>query len=431
VLFLIFPFSLIYFGSRNIVSSIRTLSDAMRSLGNGHLETRVSVASHAIELETLALGINDMAAQLQQENEILLQRTERLTEAQRIAHLGNWEWDIVNNTLNWSDEIFRIFGLEPQQFKVTYDIFLQAVHPEDRQSVEDGVREALEQRRPYSVDHRILRPDGSLRYVHEQGEVSRNDNGQPIKMLGTVLDITAHKLAEETIRKLNEELEEKVRQRTRQLLEAQEALVRKEKLAVLGQVAGSVGHELRNPMGVMSNAVYFLQTVLGDKTDDVVKEYLDIIKNEIAGSERIVSDLLDSVRTRPPNPETVGVREIIELTLRGDAQQIHQVLRNLISNGAEAMPDGGTLDIRARADAVGKTVTISVSDSGVGMSPEQLGKLFQPLYTTKARGIGLGLVVVKNLTEVNGGTVEVKSKLGEGTTFSITLPSENSPAPTA
>ena len=84
---------------------------------------------------------------------------------------------------------------------------------------------------------------------------------------------------------------------------------------MLGQVAGSVGHELRNPLGVMSNAVYFLQTVLGDKTDDVVREYLDIIKNEIAGSERIVSDLLDSVRTRPPNLETVGVQEIIELTL--------------------------------------------------------------------------------------------------------------------
>ena len=196
VLFLMFPFSLIYFGSRNIISSISRLSDAMRALGNGHLETRVSVASHAIELETLALGINDMAAKLQQENEILLQRTDRLTEAQRIAHLGNWEWDIVNNTLSWSDEIYRIFGLEPQQVKVTYDLFLRAVHPEDRQSVDDGVRAALEQGRPYSIDHRILLPDGSLRYVHEQGELSRDDNGRPIKMVGTVLDITAHKLAE-------------------------------------------------------------------------------------------------------------------------------------------------------------------------------------------------------------------------------------------
>ncbi len=453
VLFLIFPLSLIYFGSRNIISSIRGLSDAMRALGNGHLETRVSVASHAIELETLSLGINDMAAKLQRENEILLQRTDKLTEAQRIAHLGNWEWDIVNNTLNWSDEIFRIFGMEPQQVKVTYDVFLQAVHPEDRQSVQEGVREALEQRRPYSVDHRILLPDGSLRYVHEQGEVSRNDDGQPIKMLGTVLDITAHKLAEETIRKLNEELEEKVRERTRQLEEAQEALVRKEKLAMLGQIAGGVGHELRNPLGVMSNAVYFLQTVLGDKADDAVKEYLTIIQNEIAGSERIVAYLMDAVRTKPPSPGLVGVRELVTLALsrftpppavqvrvdipdqlpplRVDAEQIHQILRNLISNGVEAMPNGGKLDIRARVGADGQRIVIGVSDSGVGMSPEQMEKLFQPMYTTKARGIGLGLVVVKNLTEVNGGTVEIQSRLGGGSTFSITLPSENLSAQTA
>jgi signal transduction histidine kinase len=219
--------------------------------------------------------------------------------------------------------------------------------------------------------------------------------------------------------------------------------VRKEKLAVLGQVAGSVGHELRNPLGVMSNAVYFLQTVLAD-ADDSVKDYLNIIKVEIAGSERIVSDLLDSVRTRPPHPEAVGVRELFEQTLdklnipstvtvkrdipetlpplRVDAMQIAQVLRNLISNGIEAMPEGGTLEIRAVENRQGGTVTVSVRDSGIGMTPEQLGKLFQPLFTTKARGIGLGLVVVKNLTQANGGIIEVQSETGKGTLFTVTLP---------
>jgi signal transduction histidine kinase len=242
---------------------------------------------------------------------------------------------------------------------------------------------------------------------------------------------------------LNEELDQKVRERTRQLLEAQDELVRKEKLAVLGQVAGSVGHELRNPLGVMSNAVYFLQTVLAD-ADDSIKEYLNIIKNEITGSERIVSDLLDSVRIKPPNPEAVSVAELIEQSLRKcsvpssvtvkldvpatlpplrvDALQIHQVLRNLISNGIEAMPQGGTLEIRAVADEDAENVTVSVRDSGVGMAPEQLGKLFQPLFTTKARGIGLGLVVVKNLTEANGGRVEVQSEPGKGSEFRVILP---------
>jgi PAS domain S-box-containing protein len=443
VLFLVFPFGLIYAGSRNIVSPISKLSEAVRALGDGRLETRASVSTRITELETLTRGINDMAAKLQQENDILLQRTDKLTEAQRIAHLGNWEWDIVNNTLIWSDEIYHIFGLSPQQVNVTYDAFLQAVHPEDRQSVMDCAREALEQGHPYSMDHRILLPDGSLRYVHEQGEVSRNDDGQPVKMVGTVLDITVHKLAEETIRKLNDELETKVQKRTKQLLEAQEEMVRKEKLAVLGQVAGSVGHELRNPLGVMNNAVYFLQAVLTD-ADDSVKEYLNIIKSEIASSERIVSDLLDSVRTKPPHPEVVGLAELIDQTLCkstippsvtvkldipellpplwGDAMQIHQVLRNLISNGVEAMPEGGTLEIRAVADEAAKNVAIGVRDSGIGMTAEQVGKLFQPLYTTKARGIGLGLVVVRNLTQANGGTVEVRSEQGKGSLFLVSLP---------
>ena len=197
----------------------------------------------------------------------------------------------------------------------------------------------------------------------------------------------------------------------------------------------------RSDLGM--NAVYFLQTVLTD-ADDRVKEYLNIIKSEIASSERIVSDLLDSVRTKPPHPEIVGVAELIDQTLRkctippsvtmkldiaetlppvwGDAMQIHHVLRNLISNGVEAMPGGGMLEIRAVADETAKNVAIGVRDSGTGMTTEQLRKLFQPLYTTKARGIGLGLVVVKNLTQANGGTVEVRSEAGKGSLFLVTLP---------
>lgn len=262
----------------------------------------------------------------------------------------------------------------------------------------------------------------------------------------TVCDISERKRSEEHIRKLNEELEIKVQQRTRQLLEAQEELLRKEKLAVLGQVAGSVGHELRNPLGVMSNAVYFLQTVLCD-ADDTVQEYLNIIKDEITGAERIVSDLLDSVRTKPPHPEAIGVTELMAQVIGKcsippsvtvsrnipdglpplcvDALQIHQVLRNLIGNAVEAMPQGGVLEIRADLTEDSKSVTISVCDSGIGMTPEHVAKLFQPLFTTKARGIGLGLVVVKNLTQANGGSIGVQSEAGKGSRFAVTFPTSD------
>jgi len=536
------------------------------------------------EIGMLSEGFNTMLEQIQTRDgqlaqhrkeleQKIAQRTASLTEAQRIAHLGNWEWDILNNTLMWSDEIYRIFGLMPQQFGATYDAFLNSVHPEDRQLVDTHTRNALEHSNQYSIDHRILLPDGTLRYVHEQGEVSRNNEGQPVRMIGTVQDvteekvageklkdaneqlsfllnslpiavyrcqaegdfavmymsdnvasftgympkefiekpdlwlthihpddvpkvdaemallfekgvhsyeyrwlsadgtyiwiqdslklirpedgtpmymvgmwqdITAYKQTEESIRQLNENLDTKVKERTEQLLEAQQELVRNEKLAMLGQIAVSVGQELRNPLGVMNNAVYFIQTVLPD-ADESVKEYLNIIKSEIAGSERIVSDLLDSARTKPPYAETVGVQELLDQTLgklvipstvtlkleipetlpslRADTQQINQVLRNLISNAIEAMPKGGMLEIGAVSDKAAKTITLTVRDSGIGMTPENLGHLFQPLFTTKARGIGLGLVVVKNLIEANGGTVEVQSEAGKGTIFSVTLPS--------
>ncbi len=261
--------------------------------------------------------------------------------------------------------------------------------------------------------------------------------------VGIIRDITERKLAEEGIRQLNEELENKVRERTAQLLAAQEELVRKEKLALLGQVAGSVGNELRNPLGVMSNAVFFLQNVQTD-ADDSVKEYLNIIKSEIGCSERIVSDLLDSVRTKQPRPELVGVAELLEQTLRQcsvpstvsvklalaeslpplrvDPLQIQRVLRNLISNAVEAMPEGGTLGIDALENRPAGTIAISVRDNGSGMTPEVLAKLFQPLFSTKARGIGLGLVVVKNLVQANGGSVQVQSEVGQGSVFTVTLP---------
>ncbi|MDD2926614.1 MAG: DUF3365 domain-containing protein [Rhodoferax sp.] len=255
---------------------------------------------------------------------------------------------------------------------------------------------------------------------------------------------TERALADEAIRQLNEDLENKVRERTQQLLAAQEALVRKEKLAMLGQVAGNVGHELRNPLGVMSNAVFFLQTVL-PQADDIVKEYLNIIRNEVAVSERIVADLLDAVHTREPSAETVNVRELIEQTLRKytvapsvsvqlnipatlpplrvDALQIQQALRNLLSNAVDAMPDGGTLEIAALENRSAGTITIHVRDTGTGMTSPVQAQLFQPLFTTKARGIGLGLVVVKNLIQANGGNVQVESEVGKGSVFSVTLPS--------
>jgi len=267
------------------------------------------------------------------------------------------------------------------------------------------------------------------------------------------------------VRRLNDELEQKVEERTGQLLEAQEELVRKEKLAILGQLSSSVGHELRNPLGVMSNAVYFLKMVNVD-ADETTREYLDIINHEINLSQRIITDLLDFARTKTPHKRSVMVRELIEESLKRcsfpenveiksnipdslpplnvDPLQMGQVYQNIITNGIQAMPNGGAMRIAARyvqgsrlrvqgsekdnepgtlnVDPYRDFIEISIADSGEGILPENMKKLFQPLYTTKAKGIGLGLTVCRNLTEANGGRIAVDSELGKGATFTMIFP---------
>ncbi|MDD5036893.1 MAG: PAS domain S-box protein, partial [Methylococcaceae bacterium] len=319
------------------------------------------------------------------------------------------------------------------------------IHPEDLPRANQVFLDILAGQ-PGKVELRVRSKAGGYPFI-EVSATPRYEQGSLAGALGFFRDISERKQMEEMVRNLNEALELKIQERTRQLLQAQEELIRKEKLAVLGQVVGSVGHELRNPLGVMNNAVYYLQAVLAD-ADPTTREYLDIIREEIAGADRIVADLLDSVRTKPPQTQTVSIANLIEQTLikltipaavelrrdipesipplRVDPMQMQQVFRNLICNAIDAMPEGGILEIRAFENPVVKTLSVSVRDTGVGVAEQDLPKLFQPLFTTKARGIGLGLVVVKNLTVANGGSVEVQSEPGQGALFTITLPCDHS-----
>jgi signal transduction histidine kinase len=248
-------------------------------------------------------------------------------------------------------------------------------------------------------------------------------------------------------------LEKRVQERTRELETAlnelhaaQESLVRREKLAMLGQLAGSVGHELRNPLGVMTNAIYYLLMVLKEAPSNV-KEYLGILRTQISLSEKIIGDLLDFARVKQPQVETVAVEKILREQLervgdlngvklvediapglppvRVDRIQIGQVVLNLVTNALQAMEgkngNGGTLKVQARRGSNGY-VRVEVSDTGVGMTPSQLDKIFEPLFTTKARGIGLGLAVSRSLMQANGGAISAVSEEGKGSTLSIDLP---------
>jgi PAS domain S-box-containing protein len=257
-----------------------------------------------------------------------------------------------------------------------------------------------------------------------------------------IRDITDRKRAEEALQAYSEQLEEKVEARTRALHDAQEQLVRREKLAVLGQMSGGIAHELRQPLAVISNAVYFLQAAQPN-ANPTTQEYLGLINAELQTADHIITDLLSFARARVAEKEPVAVATVVEQTLARnpapagiavqvalppdlppvyvDPRQLGQVLNNLIANAYQAMPRGGQLALTAAPAATG-FVSLAVADTGDGIAPENLPKLFEPLFTTKTKGIGLGLTITKMLVEANGGAIEVMSQAGKGSTFTLCLP---------
>ena len=227
---------------------------------------------------------------------------------------------------------------------------------------------------------------------------------------------------------------------TTQLRDAQDALVRRERLAMLGQLSSGVGHELRNPLGVMTNAVYYLKAVLASAPAKV-HEYLGILQQQISLSEKIVSDLLDFARQKPPRRMPTALREATRTQVDKlgpmedisvaveipetippvlvDGVQLGQVLLNLLTNASQAMDGKGRITVRAREN--GSRVFYEVSDTGPGIAPQNVEKIFEPLFTTKARGIGLGLSVSRMLARANGGDLTASGTPGRGATFTLTL----------
>jgi len=272
--------------------------------------------------------------------------------------------------------------------------------------------------------------------------------------------------------KMETKLKDMVEERTQELQSAQEQLIRQEKLAALGQLAGGVAHELRNPLGAIKNAAYYLNMVL-EQPDPDIKQALEIVDKEVETSERIISSLLDLARTRPPLQRKLDLNHVVRKALSraavpqnidivtqldetlppipADPRQLAQVFDNIILNAIQAMTLPGAVGTLGQLTiqtlgSVGPSllsslgwVRVSFSDTGIGIPAENLDKLFEPLFTTKAKGIGLGLALAKSMVEGHGGKIEVKSPLSKtslgdrtdeikkGSTFSITLPTNEGP----
>jgi PAS domain S-box-containing protein len=360
---------------------------------------------------------------------------EVLANAQRIAHVGSWEYDLSTHDLTWSDEVYRIFGISPADFEGSNEKFFSHIHPDDRELVKETFQEAVRQGSPYSVDHRIIRLDGSIRVVHEQAELVFDSEGNPVRMSGTVHDITEHTSLENQFRQA-------------------------QKMEAVGRLAGGVAHDFNNLLTIITGyADLVLTSQMAE--DDPNRTFLEEIKRAGERAAGLTRQLLAFSRQQVLHPQVLDLNSVlsgienmlrrligedVELStvytpspgsVRADPGQIEQVLMNLAVNARDAMPRGGKLIIETRGVYLDETyvsrhtvvrpgeyVLISVSDTGEGMSEETQRLIFEPFFTTKekGKGTGLGLATVYGIIKQSGGYIWVYSEVGMGSTFKIYLP---------
>jgi PAS domain S-box-containing protein len=302
----------------------------------------------------------------------------------------------------------------------------------------------------FSQEKQYIRKDNTIIDGRVTVSAIRDKNGAPILFIAQMEDITERKKMQQTLirseqklRVYSSHLKDMVDLRTIQLKDANERLVKSERFAAIGELAGMVGHDLRNPLAGIKNATYFLKKKGSALSEEQTKAMLENIEKGIEHSDKIINDLLEyageihlelqviSAHTILENvlylikiPDTVKIVNEIpkNLTVRVDQNKIGRVFINLVKNAIDAMPKGGTVTIKCVPTK--DLAEISVADTGVGISEDVLPKLFTPLFTTKAQGMGFGLAICKRVVEAHGGRISVETAKGVGTTFKVTLPNE-------
>jgi PAS domain S-box-containing protein len=312
-----------------------------------------------------------------------------------------------------------------------------------------GVKKVFESGVPIDIhEYSNLDDKGNRFWVELIVTPIKDENGNVIAALELAVNITERKIMENKLAEYSQKLEKLVEKRTDQLEQAQAKLVKSERLATIGELAAMVGHDLRNPLTGIMGAAYYLKTKHTAELGAKGKDMLKTIENAILYSNKIVNDLLEYSRdlklelteTTPKEllktalsltevPETIKVVDATQdkPKIKADADKMRRVFVNLIRNAFDAMPEGGTLTVKSRK--VKDKLEIAFKDTGTGMSKETLSKLKGgvPLFTTKAKGMGFGVPICKRITEAHGGKLSVESKVGKGTTITITVPVKPKP----
>ncbi len=360
----------------------------------------------------------------------LIESEKALQDAQQLAHVGNWELDLRTNQLKWSDEIYRIFDLEPQAFGATYEAFIEAVHPDDRAIVNDSYTNSLANRSSYEIDHRLLMKDGSTKFVHEQCKTFYDENGAPVRSIGTVQDVSECKLAEKEREALIAELETKN--------------------AELERFTYTVSHDLKSPLITISGFAGLLREHCTNGDADQVSFDVERIINAANKMAGLLDSLLEMSRIgRIVNPdESVNmedlVRQAVDLcggqiaaqgisvklvssfpTVRGDRSRLLEVVQNLLDNAVKYMGNQPRPKVEIGCNEGHDGATFHVKDNGIGIEPRfhrRVFELFEQL-DPKVEGSGIGLSLAKRIIECHNGKLWVESEGNyKGSTFYFTIP---------
>ncbi len=399
-----------------------------------------TLVSVAVYLGAVALTGLILAAAVQRERgqatDALRQSEERLRLALDAARMGIWFWSVETNLLVWDERLRQLYGLKPGERVSTYEEFLGRVHPDDRAFVTDAVRRAVEEGGDLDYEFRIVLPDGSVRWIADQGQVGRDRSGRVAYMTGVCLDTTERRRVEEGLRLAH-------------------------RMESVGRLAGGVAHEANNQMTVVLGAA---RLVL-DRPDlpEPIRADVELIRKAADRTATVTAQLLAFSRRQLLKPEVLDLNTVVSgwepvlrrvmgedcvVTLRldpgtsrikADPGQLEQVLLNLALNARDAMPGGGNLMVETSRTELtpayarmktgvlirpGWYAVLAVSDTGVGMDQVTAGHIFEPFFTTKppGRGTGLGLSTVYGIVKQSDGYVWVYSEPGQGSTFKIYLP---------
>jgi PAS domain S-box-containing protein len=430
--------------ARRLLLPLAELSERAGQIGAGQYDF-AAVPTGLGEIDQLAASLQKMSLAVRDREHSLVESEQRFRNLVNSIDGVVWEMETDSGRyLFVSEQSATLFGFSPVKWLDDPGFWISRVHPADRDKVvlREGLVLAGTSR--HDQEYRFLAANDREIWIRDLMTVIRED-GQPRRLLGVMIDATQRRRATEELERYRSDLEELVAQRTRELRAAQDELVQKERLAVLGQLTATVSHEIRNPLGTVANALYLLRETLGDDCLGRVERPLALAERSVERCDGIISELLDFTRRRELQRVAVSLDDWLTAVLDEmlwpaavqrhwqlasgvvvpiDPERLRRAMVNVIDNALQAMAakEYGEQLLEILTRRRGGRCEIVVRDTGVGIPDELMERIYEPMFSTKSFGVGLGVPIIRNIMEDHGGGVDYSSKAGEGTEVTLWLP---------